>query len=65
MRFLEFKGSVLLEETDKLAEVGTVVDSLRKDVNVIRHEAVRMKTKGMTVGTFEKAIKDVLGLFCV
>jgi hypothetical protein len=56
--FLEFEASVLFEETDKLTEVGTVVNSLREDVDVIRHETVRMETKGMAGGTLEEEIKD-------
>ena len=63
--FLEFKGSALLEDPDKFAEIGTVVDSLRKDVNVIRHEAIRVETKSVGGGTIEKEMEDALGVICV
>ena len=65
MGFLEFKGSALLEDTDKFAEIRTVVDSLRKDVNVIWHEAIRVETKSVGGSTIEKKMEDVLGVICV
>ena len=55
----------MLEDTDKFAEIGTVADSLRKDVNVIRHEAIRVETKSVGGGTIEKEMEDALGVICV
>jgi len=65
LRFLEFESGALLEKPDKFAEIGTVVDSLRKDVNVIRHEAKRVETERVRDGRIEKEIEDVLSVICV
>ena len=65
MGFLEFEASVLFEETDKFTEVGTVMNSLREDVDVIRHCAICVKSKRMAGGAFEKESQDTLGAFCV
>ncbi|MGC1484690.1 MAG: hypothetical protein WA789_12925 [Candidatus Acidiferrum sp.] len=63
--FLEFKGSALLEKTDKFAEIGAVMDSLRKDVNVIRHEAIRVEAKRVGGGAFEKEMEGMFGMISV
>ena len=60
---LKFEASVLFEETDKFTEIGAVVNSLREDVDVIRHCAICVKSKRMAGGAFEKEIKDALGVF--
>ena len=65
VRFLEFESGALLEETDKFAEIGTVVDALRKDVNVIRHEAKRVETERVRDGGIENELEDVLSVICV
>jgi len=65
VRFLEFESGALLEKTDKFAEIGTVVDALRKDVNGIRYEAKRVETERVRDGGIEKELEDVLSVICV
>jgi hypothetical protein len=65
VQFFEFEGGALLEKADEFAEVTSVLDSLSKDMYVIRHEAVGVEKKRVACGAFEKEMEDPLGGFCI
>jgi len=59
--FAECKGRALFEQANKLAQVAPVMDTFRKNVYVVRHQAKRMQTKRKVSGTFQQRTKNVPG----
>ena len=57
----KFECGTLLEKTDKLAEIGSVLRAFGEKVNVVRHGAICVKKKGMAGGAFEKSLHDGVG----
>jgi len=60
----KFKGGTQLEEADKLVEIGSVVRAFGERVDVVRHDAICVKKKGMAGGAFEKSLQDGVGQRC-
>ena len=54
----KFESGTLLEKTDKLAEIGTVVRAFGEEVDVVRHDAIRVQEKGMAGGAFVQDFHD-------
>jgi len=54
----KFESGTLLEKTDKLAEIGTVVRAFGEEVDVVRDNAIRVQEKRMAGGAFEYDLHD-------
>jgi hypothetical protein len=60
MRFAKLEGCALLEEADEFEQVAAIMGTLEKNMKVVGHQTVGMKTVGMAGGTFEQQRKDTM-----
>ena len=59
--FAECKGRPLFEQANKFAQIAPVMDTFRKNVHMVRHQAKCMQTKRKFSGTFQQGRKDAPG----
>src|SRR6266852_6224713 len=60
MRLAKLEGRALFEEADEFEQVAAIVRTLDKNMKVVGHQTVGMKTVGMADGAFEQQRKDTM-----
>jgi hypothetical protein len=58
--FAKLEGGALFEEADEFEQVAAVISALDKNMEVVGHQTVGMKSIGMAGGAFEQQGEDKL-----
>jgi hypothetical protein len=61
VRFAKCKGGALFEDADEFAQVRTVVKTFRKNVGMVRHQAISMQQERVCGSALNQQSKDALG----